>query len=41
MRDVFDIELLDIAKTGKTFGFNKPPLVHLNVNLKKRKRKLE
>jgi hypothetical protein len=31
MKDVFDINELDLAKICKAFGFSKPPFTNLNI----------
>lgn len=33
MKDVFDINSLDLAKLCKAFGFSKPPFTNLNIRI--------
>lgn len=39
-RETFDIYSFCMKQVGKSFGFSEPPLVDLNLSVKKRKRHL-
>ncbi len=39
LKDVYDINQLDLAKVCKSFGLEHPPMVHLNLNINSMRRK--